>query len=94
MPDYVSSREFERFATRIDAKIDGMAKAQQKFFTRQSVINADVSNIKKKHGIVTTAIIMLIVGTAYNKVVTDPVINQHKEIPKAVVKPVTKDLIK
>ena len=80
MPDYVTSREFERFAKRIDKKVDKMVEAQHEFFTNQSVINADVSNIKKKYGMVTTAVIMLMVGTVYSKVTEQPAINQHKDI--------------
>lgn len=86
MPDYVTSREFERFAKRIDRKIDGMTASQNEFFTKQSVINADVSNIKKKYGIITTAVLILMVGTAYSKITEQPAINQHEELKIKTVK--------
>ena len=80
MPDHLSAREFERFANRIDTKIDKMTDAQNEFFTKQSAINNDVSNMKKKYTIIATAVITLMVGTVYSKIVEQPAINQHKEI--------------
>jgi len=86
MPDYVTSREFERFAKRIDSKIDGMTTAQQEFFTKQSVINADVSNIKRKYTIITTAVITLMIGTVYGKITEQPAIKPQEEIKIKTVK--------
>jgi len=86
MPDYASSREFERFATRIDAKIDRMERNQNEFFNNQSLINADVSSMKKKSGIVTSAIIALMVGTVWSKVTEQPVIKPQEELKVKTVK--------
>lgn len=86
MPDYLSAREFERFAKRIDKKIDGLTTAQNEFFTKQSVINADVASMKKKSGVVTSAIIALMVGTVYSKVTEQPVIKPQEELKVKTVK--------
>ena len=86
MPDYVTSREFERFAKRIDKKVDKMVEAQHEFFTNQSVINADVSNIKKKYTIITTAVITLMIGTVYGKITEQPVIKPQEELKVETVK--------
>jgi len=108
MSDYVSSREFGRSMDSVDSRFDrtdsqlqdvisgqkDLIKAQQKFFTKQAVINADFASIKKKYSVVTTALIVLMVGTVYGKITTEPAITQHEEPKKAEIKPVTKDLIK
>ena len=86
MPDHLTVREFDRFAKRLDSKVDKMLDAQQEFFTNQSVINADVSNMKKKYSIVTTAIMMLMVGTVYSKVTEQPVIKPQEELKVKTVK--------
>lgn len=95
MPDHLSAREFERFANRIDNSVNEMVKAQNEFFIKQSAINNDVANIKKKYAVITTAVISLMIGTVYSKMTEteQPVITQYKEIQKPEIKPVTKDLI-
>ena len=86
MPDYASSREFERFATRIDAKIDRMERNQNEFFTNQSVINSHVDSMRKKYAIITTAVITLMIGTVYGKITEQPVIKPQEELKVETVK--------